>query len=182
MNAASNTTDPWRNRQPIMCDCGDHAFVAITQGLTTMVSPGDAELLRQPWYARRARSGLWRVSRERLATRSRDITSAKRIDLSQAVLNPATGMLADHKSGDTLDNRRSNLRSATGAENARNRRPKRRPYPKGVCPSTCGVTFQASIVAKGKRYYLGTFKTPEAAGAAYAEAARKLHGEFGRVA
>lgn len=38
--------------------------------------------------------------------------------------------------------------------------------------------FTATIYIGGKRHYLGFFKTKDEAGQAYAEAAKKYHGEF----
>jgi hypothetical protein len=48
-----------------------------------------------------------------------------------------------------------------------------------------GVTFEkrrfrAQITKDDKQYHLGYFATPEAAHAAYVEAAKRLHGEFAR--
>jgi hypothetical protein len=42
--------------------------------------------------------------------------------------------------------------------------------------------WMAQIRVDNKRIYLGLFATPEAAGAAYAEASKLYHGEFGRIA
>lgn len=88
------------------------------------------------------------------------------------------GEVTDHRNGDTLDDRRENLRPATRAENARNCRPRRDgsvPY-RGVRRS--GARYRADIAAGGVRRFLGTFPTAELAAAAYAGAAAELHGEF----
>jgi hypothetical protein len=80
----------------------------------------------------------------------------------------------DHINGCRDDNRISNLRLATLAENQQNVK-----KGWGKCPLQ-GIEnrkgrFRAVIRASGKRYSLGTFDTPEEAAAAYVEAKRQLH-------
>jgi hypothetical protein len=89
----------------------------------------------------------------------------------------------DHINMNRSDDRWSNLRLATNAQNNQNRKTQANhlssPY-KGVKPN--GRNWMASIRANGVQHYLGTFRTPEAAHAAYVEAARRLHGDFARDA
>ncbi|ABX36723.1 Pathogenesis-related transcriptional factor and ERF protein [Delftia acidovorans SPH-1] len=89
----------------------------------------------------------------------------------------------DHKSGDRLDNRWSNLRQATKLQNARNKaKTKGTTFGlKGVAAVAGSLRFQARISVLGKLLYLGIFDTAEAAHAAYCEAAKKYHGEFART-
>lgn len=93
-------------------------------------------------------------------------------------------MEIDHRNGRRHDNRWSNLREATPAQNRRNQRPKDRGgrLPKGVYRPANRKRYVAQIKVDRKVIYLGSFATPEAAHAAYVEASRKLHGAFGRVA
>lgn len=88
--------------------------------------------------------------------------------------------MVDHIDGDGLNNQRSNLRICNHSQNGRNQ---------GRCASNTsgikGVTrnkgkWVAQISLMGKQIYIGCFDTPEEAGAAYREAARKFHGEFAR--
>lgn len=85
----------------------------------------------------------------------------------------------DHINGNTLDNRRENLRVCTHAENMRNQRPyqKSKSGLKGVYRYK-GRTWTAQIQVAGKKKNLGYFDTPEQAHAAYINAAKSLHGAF----
>lgn len=94
-------------------------------------------------------------------------------------------LFVDHINGNTLDNRRENLRICTHAENVRNRR-----IQKNNTSGFRGVVFtnghpnkpwRATLRIDKKRFHLGYFATPEAAALAYNEAAMKYHGEFARL-
>lgn len=87
---------------------------------------------------------------------------------------PSKGL--DHLNGSRRDNRLVNLREATHAENAQNRRGARR----GSAVDFIGVSryrgvFRAQIKTDGKNKHIGYFGTPEAAHEAYLDAKRKLH-------
>lgn len=85
----------------------------------------------------------------------------------------------DHINGNTLDNRRENLRASTNAQNLRNRgktRANTSGY-KGVTKTRSGK-WRAQIKKNYKGYLLGTFLTKEEAYEAYCEASKRLHKEF----
>lgn len=89
----------------------------------------------------------------------------------------------DHINGDPSDNRFSNLREATTAQNGWNmRRPdKNRAGLKGVRFVPSDNAWRAYIGVSGRQHYLGQFKDIERAYAARRAAAQKLHGEFARI-
>lgn len=90
---------------------------------------------------------------------------------------PTDGM--DHKNGHRADNRWCNLRPATPAQNARNRKETQRGSAtgvRGVRPH--GNKFIAHIRVDGKRKHLGTFPTIVEASVMYQKAAREAFGEF----
>jgi hypothetical protein len=86
----------------------------------------------------------------------------------------------DHKNLNPDDNRWDNLREATRSQNIANQR-----GPSGTATGIKGVypykdRYRARIKKDRKLYHLGVFDTPEAAHAAYVEAAKRLHGEPAR--
>lgn len=83
---------------------------------------------------------------------------------------PDPSMIVDHKDGDKLNNRLSNLRWATYQQNSRNRQSK------GY--SCVGDKFVACISFNGKSRYLGCFKTAEEARNAYKTMALSIDSVF----
>lgn len=87
----------------------------------------------------------------------------------------------DHINGDTLDNRRSNLRIATRRQNARNRtsiQNRNKSGFRGVCFHKNTRKWVAQISLNGKRKNLGYFTTPEEAAKVFDSAAKEMYGEF----
>jgi hypothetical protein len=87
----------------------------------------------------------------------------------------------DHINGVRGDNRFSNLREATIWQNKANqkRHSDNAAGFKGVVWSAYG--WKAQIARGGRQIYLGLFKTPEEAHAAYIGAAQVIDGEFART-
>lgn len=94
---------------------------------------------------------------------------------------PAGGL--DHKDKDTSNNAIANLRPASQSQNNWNTSKRRNNSSgfKGVTWHAARQKWTAWVCVNRKSKYLGLFNTPEEAAAAYAEAARKLHGEFARI-
>lgn len=92
--------------------------------------------------------------------------------------------LIDHIDGNKSNNRISNLRAATKAENCRNKRihANNTSGYKGVSWHKATGKWMASIMTNGKTVHLGVFSDPTEAHEAYTQAARDMHGEFARTA
>lgn len=100
--------------------------------------------------------------------------------------NCPEGMEVDHIDGNGLNNRMSNLRIVTHAQNMQNRKMHSTNTSgfKGVDYRAWCNRWRATIIdpETGRKIHLGHFGSGEEAHAAYAEAATRLHGKFARVA
>lgn len=89
----------------------------------------------------------------------------------------------DHVDRDKDNNTWLNLRAATASQNRANAKvnSNNRSGLKGVSYFPRHGTWGAYIKKNGHKIWLGSFASPDAAHAAYAEAARQVHGEFARA-
>lgn len=94
-------------------------------------------------------------------------------------MNAPDGAQVDHRNNDGLDNRRSNLRVASHAQNHQNMKATRtnKHSFKGVYYRE-GRGFCAQCVCQSKKHTRSGFATAELAARAYDELAEQLHGEF----
>lgn len=88
----------------------------------------------------------------------------------------------DHIDGDSTNNQRENLRVATRAQNAANRKRRvdNKTGFKGVTKRKNSNRYDAAIWINQKQVHLGRFDTPEEAHEAYLKAAGERYGEFAR--
>ena len=106
----------------------------------------------------------------------------KTIYLHREVMQCPDGKVVDHINHDTKDNRRSNLRVCTQAQNRRNQLKTRGSSQyKGVSWSTRRKKWAAFICKERQTYGLGEFKNEEDAAIVYNVAAQLLHGQFAHL-
>jgi hypothetical protein len=106
--------------------------------------------------------------------------NGRRVLMHRFLCDAADGIVIDHINRNGLDNRRSNLRPCTRAENLRNRKRGKNNTSgfKGVYQER--GRWRAQINIGGRRFHLGSYKSAELAHSAYVTAAQQLHGEFAR--
>lgn len=133
--------------------------IPLSQGLFAIVDDADAALVNH--Y-------IWRVSfiGPNVYAYAWD-TYPKYIAMHRLILHAKKGEITDHKNGDGLDNRRSNLRIVTYSENAHNRR-----GVKGYHFENARNKWKAMISVDGKAIFLGRFDREEDAAQAYWDAKR----------
>jgi len=128
------------------------------------------------WYARKESSGnVYAVRHSYIKSRS--------IRMHVAIMGHVTGKEIDHRNGNTLDNRRCNLRHCTRAENQRNRGAQKNNTSgyKGVSWYKGHNRWRVQIKHNGKKIHLGYFTCIVKAASAYDKAALELHGEFAKL-
>ena len=96
--------------------------------------------------------------------------------MHRVILNAPPGREVDHINRNGLDNRRSNLRLATHAQNEANK-PPRGEY-KGAYWCKKSGRWRASIRVDGRLRHMGRFATREEAARVYDDAALEAFGEF----
>jgi hypothetical protein len=111
-------------------------------------------------------------------------TGSKAMYMHRLILDvkePWPKVHTDHINGNGLDNRKSNLRVVTPAQNQHNskKRIDNTTGYKGVSKRR-GGGYRAYLFIKGKQIYLGGAKTAEQAAKIYDEGIKKHYGEYGR--
>jgi len=120
---------------------------------------------------------LWRLSKGAATT----FVGGRLVQMHRMILTAPAGVLVDHANGNQLDNRRTNLRLATSAQNAHNSIKKRgRSRFKGVYLDS-NRKWSVSVRNSGRRRWLGAFVREVDAALAYDQAARELFGAFACV-
>lgn len=155
-------------------------FIQLTQGARAAVDDKDFEYLNNfKWH-------LWDCHGYKYAKRSVYVPGhtrscpnrTKTIRMHHDILPRKKGFLIDHKDGNGLNNRRSNIRYATSTQNSMNRKPH-----KNNTSGARGIYIRpegwiAMIRKNNKLRYIGSFRLKRDAVAARKEAERSMFGEF----
>lgn len=144
---------------------GDIAEITLTRGKVAIIDAADVVLVQgRSWFL----TGV--PTHPYAATRG---SNNMPVTLHRFLMDPPPGMHVDHVNGDSLDNRRCNLRVATPQQNGANSRRK-----------IGDVGYIGVHKHKGGKYFatvqlnIGTFDTAEEAARAYDAKATELFGEF----
>jgi hypothetical protein len=150
---------------------GDIALIPLPRGSVSMIDSEDARLVLQ--YR-------WSSNGKRVARAVKKNEEWFTLWLHRVLLDAPDGVLVDHKNGNGLDNRRSNLRLASHAQNQFNAKKST-----GFSSSYKGVNWLhklgkwgAKITVNYRQIHLGCFTSEIEAGRAYDDAARRYFGQY----
>jgi hypothetical protein len=145
--------------------------IPLTQGFAALVDDEDYAWLSQwAWFYDDGYA-------ERTINHSK--TLKEKVRMHRLIAGATPAQLVDHRNRRGLDNRRSNLRVCTSAQNARNVSKRA-----GVSSPFIGVSWVkrdqvwSATIRVGSNRFLGYFDREEHAALAHDQAARELHGEF----
>ena len=158
--------------------CTDVREVPLSRGYVALIDAADWPLVSQHrWYSEiKDRTKYARTTR--FSGQNRIYVYMHRL-----IVGEPAGLQVDHRDGNGLNNRRSNLRVATGSQNQMNKgaMPNSTSPFKGVSWNSNAGKWAAVIRKNRKNYYLGLFVDEAKAARRYDDAARVMFGEFARL-
>ncbi len=150
--------------------------IPLTQGKVAVVSRPEYKFLRSfKWRAHRdSKTGKYYAART-----VREPNGKQRVVMMhRVIMGVSAGMEVDHRDGDGLNNRRSNLRVCSHQQNMAGQRRKgsaKSSRYKGVCWVSAG---RKHWQVRCKNKFVGVFADEEEAAHAYDKAARQSFGRF----
>lgn len=173
MNLESHFTSKQTYNKPIFKispDDSNTAIIELSKGKVTILDVADALILGKcAWSVLETKTG-WYACRN---VKSADRTFQKMYFMHRVIMDTPIDMLTDHKNGDTLNNKRSNLRIVTKKQNNQNS------LPHGSNLLYKGVTKRDTNMYEARitDISLGFYKTAEEAARVYDLKAKELFGE-----
>lgn len=163
---------------------GEIAFVPLTQGYEAVIDADCVPLISKwNWHVMLTTRPDGSVAHAYAARGEHRGARRRIIHMHRVIADTPSDMDTDHIDGDGLNNRRSNLRVVTHAQNQCNRRLNidNKSGVRGVAFNRATGKWRAQIGVNGAKRYLGLFSSIDKAAQAYASASAELHGEFGRI-
>ena len=162
--------------------------IKLTQGKEALVDDEDYEMLMEhKWHSAKAGKNYYAVR----SLPTQPDGTRKRLKMHRAIISATVGMEVDHINGNTLDNRKENLRECTHQQNQANRRLGKHNTSgyKGIyykkknrdMINEHARPWEARISFNTKKIYLGSYKTKEEAARAYDKKAIELFGQFAQL-
>lgn len=156
--------------------------IVLTHGRVALVDDEDFDTLNQWKWCLKAVNNPYAVRLKHLGMDgAKQLTTQLR--MHRIVMSCPKGMDVDHINGDTLDNRKENLRICTHRQNCQNTKIRTGASSKykGVMWDKRSDKWLARIVINGKQKRLGLFNCEIAAACMYNASAKKYFGEYARL-
>lgn len=157
--------------------------IPLSNGVDFTIVDDDVfeELSKKRWYLHLARNSKCKYALTGMVTAKNGLRKRQTVFMHRLIMGFPQSYI-DHINGNSLDNRRCNLRLCTASQNQMNQRTGRgvSGY-KGVSWKKQCSRWMVGIKVGEKNLYLGVYKTKEEAALVYNEAAKKYYGEFARL-
>lgn len=152
--------------------------IKLTQGKNTIVDNEDYKKYNQFKWCAAKMNNIFYAERADSSTGKRKI-----ILLHRVIMNAKTKKQIDHINGNTLDNRKNNLRFCTQKENIRNQKIHKNNNSgyKGVFWHELTKKWLAKIMVNYRNIHLGLFTNKTKAAQAYNKAAIKYFKKYARL-
>jgi hypothetical protein len=145
--------------------------IPLTRGYVAIIDADQAEwVTKLTWHARGKGHHIYAA---------RFKPGGEHMDLHRALMDCPAGLCVDHINGNTLDNRKANLRICTHAQNMRNRHTESEAI--GCYYDTKRCQWRTRVQRDGQTFNLGRFDTQEEAEAAYKETVAGLDAHEGDI-
>lgn len=162
-----------------LSECGKYVVLKISKGKEVLVDIDDFETVAQYRWKASQSSCRWYAKRN-----ARSGSTSRVLAMHRLIMGAKIGECVDHINGDSLDNRKSNLRLCTRSEN---QWAKRKNY-KGSNSKYRGVYWDkrdrryiAQVTFKWKRYHVGSFTSEIEAARARDRKAFELFGNIAHL-
>lgn len=158
--------------------------IALTRGYEAIVDAADKDLVASmKWRVAISGNGIPYACRSTPRGERQRNGGRERVFMHRPILAAPDDMEVDHINGDSLDNRRANLRLATRRENGANLRTPRSNTSgfKGVSWHGATNSWRAYIRIDYRQVHLGHFANALSAAIAYDAAAIEAFGPFARL-
>ncbi len=149
--------------------------IPLSRGMVAIVDASDYVMLsKSKWFVN---GDKWPY-----AMRHKPGTFHRQILMHRLVVGAKDGDIVDHINGNSLDNRKCNLRICTNAQNIANGKSRGGTSKfKGVHLTKSRKPWRASIMQARKKYNLGNYMTEAEAAKAYDRSARERFGQYARL-
>lgn len=152
--------------------------IPLTQGKFAIVDDEDFHFLSNfKWCAVLSNGNFYALRRIK---RSGKWTTIK---MHTVLMKTPAGLVVDHVNGNSLDNRRVNMRLCSASDNNRNKKnaPGATSKYRGVHWANAAKKWKASISINNRCHYLGIYASEIDAARAYDAAAYKHYGNFSNL-
>ncbi len=157
-------------------------MVPLTRGLVSVIDAADVPLVERWNWTALVQNGGSCCYAYRRGPKPAGGGPQPCYRMQRVLLGDPPGWIVDHINGDTLDNRRGNLRLATRAENAMNSRVRSDNLSghRNVFWDGSRSCWNVKVRRNGRDYHIGYFDNLLDAAIAAEEARERLHGDFAR--